>query len=439
MTTLSTPVQSILDYWHHLFESRSSRRSHEPQFIKELRTGAIEKASSKGFPTIKDESWKYTSVRKITETVFSDNYDVDIPITLLKPYLPDDKDCTAFSCLNGRFSPQLSNVDNLQDGVTLLSLADAISQKPDILEKYLNQLMLPEENIFALLNTALFESGVVLHISKGTKVSHPVYISFFSSGVGPIALFPRCLVVLEEEAEISLVETIATIGESSDLISPFIELYVDENARVDYTRIQLGNESSFLVSTNQIEQLSHSRCTLNTITMGGGLVRNQTGLRVAGEYAEGTLNGLYALRNKQHTDNHTTIDHAKANCNTFELYKGILEDQSTAAFCGRIIVRPDSQKTDSKQSNMNLLLSPEAVINSRPQLEIFADDVRCTHGATIGRLDEDALFYLRTRGLSYEQSKHLLTYAFASDVIEHVNVPSVRERLERSLFERLAE
>jgi Fe-S cluster assembly protein SufD len=375
--------------------------------------------------------------------------------------------------VNGLYQPALSTVDTLPRGVKVGSLAAALDTDFERVETHLARCARFEDHAFVALNTALMEDGAFVHIPRGVVVEEPIHLLFIgTAGADPMVSHPRNLIVAEENSQATVIESyvggqvfgcsgVQVFGSDKDapafdvagpehlntrtpehpipyFTNAVTEIIAAENAVLDHYKVQRESEAAFHVATLQVQQGRSSNFTSHSISVGGALVRNDIRVVLDGPGGEATLNGLYIVNGRQHVDHHTVIDHAKPHCNSHELYKGILDGHATAVFNGKIYVRPDAQKTDAKQTNQNLLLSRDAVIDTKPQLEIFADDVRCTHGATVGRLDEDALFYLRSRGIGLAEARSLLTYAFASDVLARIKVEPLRTQLEELLFARLS-
>jgi Fe-S cluster assembly protein SufD len=340
--------------------------------------------------------------------------------------------------LNGRFSRELSSFRKLPNGLQLISLATALQSDPGTLVSYLARYASHDEHAFAALNTAFIEDGAFIFIPKDVVVGLPIHLLFIStSGGKPTVSHPRNLIVAEANSQVSIVESYFGLNDGTYFTNAVTEIVVNDNAIVDHYKLQRESMHAFHFSTLQVQQSRSSSFSTHSIALGGALVRNDVNTVLNGEGAEATLDGLYVVSGQQHVDNHTRIEHAKPHCSSRELYKGILDQKARAVFNGRIIVRPDAQKTDSKQTNKNLLLSEEALANTNPQLEIYADDVKCTHGATIGQLSTDALFYLRTRGIGLETARNLLTYAFANEITNRIKIEPLRAELEMLLFSRL--
>jgi Fe-S cluster assembly protein SufD len=360
--------------------------------LAEIRKRAAEQFEARGYPTTRDEEWRFTSVAPIAKAGFA----------------------TGVPSLNGH------------------SLREALERHPALIEEHLGRYADSESNGFVALNTATFEDGAFLHIPKNTVVEEPLWIDF--TAVPDRTTHPRNLIVVDTNSQVRIVERYRGTGRY--FTNAVTEIVVGENSTVEHVKLEEESPESFHVATIQVRQARNSNFKSHNISFGGVLVRNDVNV-VVSSGCEGTLNGLYLASGKQHIDNHTAIDHAAPHAASHELYKGILDGTSSAVFNGKIFVRKDAQKTDAKQTNKNLVLSEGATINTKPELQILADDVRCTHGATVGQLDEEAMFYLRARGIGKNDARDLLVYAFARDIIERIGIPGIREHLEGSLSERL--
>jgi len=308
-----------------------------------------------------------------------------------------------------------------------------------LLERHLGRYADPATHAFVALNTAFFEDGTFIEIPKGAVLQKPLHILQVSYGAGqPSVSHPRNLILVGDTGQASIIETYFSLEEDVTFTNAVTEIVAGEGALVDYCKLQQESDAAFHYARVQVQQERSSSVTTHSIQLGGALTREEVQTVLGGEGAESLLHGLYIITGRQHVDNHTLIDHAKAHCSSREVYKGVLEGKSQGVFNGKILVRPDAQKTDSKQSNKNLLLSEDAIINTKPQLEIYADDVKCTHGATVGQIDPEAVFYLRSRGIGVHEAKKLLTYAFANDVMERIKFEPLREKLAERLYARLA-
>ncbi len=415
-------------------------------WLHPLRKQAFERFVELGFPTTKLEEWKYTSVAPIARLQFQPARYVD---NLTAERLSDfpvadiafDQECSRLVFVNGHFSRKLSSLD-LPQGVKAISLAEAVCTENEIVKAHLARYAKRENaaQAFVALNTAFIEDGAFIEIPDNLILDRPVFLLFVSTaGEQPMASHPRNLIVVGNNSQASIIEGYVGIEDKIYFVNAVTEIVAGENAVVEHYKLQHESLSAFHVATVQAHQARSSNFVSHSISFGGALVRNDTNSTLDGEGAQCTLNGLYLTAGNQHVDNHTMIDHARPHGTSRELYKGILDGNSTAIFNGSIVVRKDAQKTDARQTNKNLLLSEEATVNSKPQLEINADDVKCSHGTTIGHLEEDSIFYLRSRGIGEEQSRNLLIFAFANDVLGQMKVESVRARLEPRLLAQLSE
>ena len=406
--------------------------------LRHLRRRAIDRFSELGFPTIRQEEWRFTNVAPIARSEFDfEPSSTGVDLSNLDPYRYADS--IQLTVVNGRLVPEFSDLRCIPDGVMICGLAEALRLTPDLVEEHLARHAGFDNHAFVALNTALFRDGVFVHVPKGTVIERPINLVHIArpGGDHPIAMFPRNLFVAEESSQVTLVEQFVTAGEGPYLTSPVTEIVVGDNAVVDHYKLQRESTDAFHMATFQIHLGRDGNFSSHSISWGGGLVRNDVNAVLDGEGSEATLNGLYMVEGNQLVDNHMRVDHAQPHCDSHELYKGILEGKSRAVFNGRIYVHPGAQKTDAKQTNRNLLLSQDSLCNSNPQLEIFADDVKCTHGSTVGQLDDLGVFYLRSRGIGEEAARSLLTYAFAADIVERIKVEPVRRDLEEFLFRRL--
>jgi len=435
-----TTTMTATDHDRYLveFETQTKELSVGPARLLQLRRDAIDRFATLGFPTIKMEEWRFTNVAPIARTEFNLAPErAGIVLGDLAPYRYADS--LQLTVVNGRLVPEFSDLRCLPEGVMVCSLAECLANHPDKIDQYLGKYARFDNHAFVALNTALFRDGVFVYVPKGVVVERPINLVNIARPAGnqPIAMFPRNLFVASESSQVTLVEQFATVGEGPYLTSPVTEVVVEDNAVVDHYKLQRESTNAFHMATFQIHLGRDGNFSSHSISWGGGLVRNDVNAVLDGEGSEATLNGLYMVEGDQLVDNHMRVDHVAPHCDSHELYKGILEGKSRAVFNGRIYVHPGAQKTDAKQTNRNLLISPDALCNSNPQLEIFADDVKCTHGSTVGQLDDLGVFYLRSRGIGEEAARSLLTYAFAADIVERIKVQPVRQDLEEFLFRRL--
>ena len=397
----------------------------------------MESFYKQGIPNRKHEEYKYTHVDLMLKEdfYFSANKNCnDEQIERLK-FL---KDAYVVIVENGVFVEGLSNLQNLPKGLTLCSLVDAVKSNSPVFEKHYAQYADVNADPFIALNTAMNKDGVFIHIAKNTIIEKPIHIIHISTTFENIIIHPRNLIVVDENAQAKIIESFESIDFTAKIFSNALtEIAINENAIVDHYKIQDKNaclpdrqELGYLVNTTQVIQKKQSVFSTHAFTLSGSLVRNNLTLVLDGEHIESHLNGLYLTAGNQVVDNHTVVDHRKPNCNSNELYKGIIDGKSTATFNGKIFVRKDVQKTNAFQSNKNILLSEAGTINTKPQLEIYADDVKCSQGTSTGKLDEDKIFYLRSRGLSTDSAKKILMHTFASEVVDTIKIEPLREYIE---------
>ena len=407
----------------------------EQIFPSELREEAAAIFDREGFPTTKHEEWRFTSLREIAETQFEFEpaaigvgaSDIDAVA------MPANASRLVF--IDGKFDVELSQTVDLPDGVVISSLKYAITEHRELVQSNLGKIIAVDETPFVALNTRTVQDGAFVLVPKGIVLEKPIYVVHVATNqAAPTLTNPRTLLIFGEDSQGKVVETALSLG-GRTWQNSVTEAVVGDNAIVEHVRLQLGSEEAYHITNMQVAQGRTANFKTTVVSLGGKIVRNDINGLLNGEGTECTMNGLYVGRKEQHVDNHTRLDHAFPHCPSHELFKGVLADKSSAVFNGKIIVRQIAQKTDSKQSNMTLLLSDDATINTKPQLEIFADDVRCTHGATIGRLEDEAMFYLRSRGIPQNEARSLLIYAFASDVLDRIGIEEVRDTLEARLFD----
>jgi Fe-S cluster assembly protein SufD len=422
------------------FESIQSTLSQEPDWLKSLRSAGMECFSSHGFPSLADEAWRFTSLRELAQIPFEFAEDLDSGLdgNDLSGLQFASLNCKRLVFLNGSYRPDLSDVFGVQ-GLTVSNLEAAVVHSPEVVEAHLGRYADQKDNPFVSLNTALSRDGFFVNLESGTRLEDPIHIvHLMSDSATPIRTHVHNLVIVGDSCEVDLVECYLGIGNNVTFTNPVTEICVGNNSKVNHYRIQNESPNGFHVGANDVQQGRDSHYRGLVIDLGGQLVRNNLRCVLSGEGGLAGIDGLYLLRGRQHVDNYTTLEHAVPHCDSRELFKGILDDRSSGVFRGRIIVHKDAQKTDSKQTSSNLLLTDRARINTKPQLEIYADDVKCTHGATIGQLDANALFYLRSRGIPLQAAKGILIFAFASELFEGVKVQSLGQQLSRYLEEWLS-
>lgn len=421
----------------NLAQSGKDLTAQGPVWLRRLRSQAGDRLAEEGFPSVRDEDWRYTNIAPIARIPFQPvPYELDgLTPDALDGVPFSDLRCHRFVFVDGHHAAELSSIGPLSDGVKVLSLARVLEDAPELAEPYLGRYARLEGHAFNALNTAFMRDGAFVYVPQGKLVEEPIHLVFLSTARRPaVVSHPRNLIVVEGNSQATIVESYIGIGSEVYFTNPVTEIIAEEYAVVDHYKLQYESQAAFHVATLQFQQGRSSSVRSSSIALGGSLVRENLSAVLGGEGAECSLNGLYLVTGRQHIDNHTRIEHARPHCNSRELYKGILDGRSRAVFHGRILVQKDAQKTDSKQTNNNLLLSDEALINTKPQLEIYADDVKCTHAATIGQLDRDAIFYLRSRGIGAKAAQSLLIYAFASEMIERIKVGALRAQLDRFLL-----
>ena len=409
-----------------------------PAWLPALRAQAFERFAALGFPTTRDEDWHFTSVTPIAERTFKAVKPAPTTLSLadIEPWLVDES-WQRLVFVNGRLEPSLSNFSELPAAVQVSTLSGALREEPEWVKQHLGTLAGFDRAAFTALNTAFMQDGVVVRIPKGEFVEVPLHILHITDAQSAgAALHPRLLVVAEAQSQIVLVESYVGLGHASYLVNAVAEISVGDGARVDHYKIQRDGIEAFHVGTVQVTQGRDSIYHSFSYAAGAELSRTNVYTKLVGTGGEARLNGLYVLDGTQHADHQTFVEHLAESCASRELYIGILDGSSHGVFNGKVYVDPIAQKTDGKQTNKALLLSDKARIDTKPQLEIFADDVKCTHGATIGKLDEQALFYLKSRGIGGENARALLTYAFAAQVLETIEIDALRLLLERAIFAR---
>jgi len=405
-----------------------------PAWLRRLRDEAKVRFVATGFPNVKNEDWKYTSVAGIEERRFgvAPQDDGGFSPSDVAGHLPGDAAGNVLVFANGRYRADLSVRRPLPPGVHLGSLSDALSGGGDGLVPYFSR---SPANAFTDLNTMLMEDGVFLHVGKEVEVPEPIHLLFLTSGgERPVMAHPRNVIVAGEGARVTVVERYAGLSDAGCLVNAVTDIAAGRSATVVHYRLQEDGPDAYHIASLRARQGKGSRFAAHSVSLGARLSRSDVHAVLDGEGAACLLNGLYLGTGEQHVDHFTTIDHAKPEGSSREYYRGILDGRSRGVFRGRVIVRKDAQRTDARQSNRNLLLSREAEADSRPQLEIHADDVKCTHGATVGPLDEEKVFYMRSRGFDESSARSLLAYAFAVDVLRRFDLPDIRRTFEEKLL-----
>lgn len=407
---------------------------NEPAAVFALRKSGLERFAALGFPTVEQEEWRYTNVSAMARQEFVLARTIQVSSEGIDRYRLAEAP-VELVFINGHFSAAHSR-NTEQAGAQVRDFTSALHRMPELVSARLGRVADMQQHPFRALNTALMNTGAVIVTEDNAMVDGPIHLLFISIGESrPAITNPRNLVLARRGSRVRVVETYA--GTGSYFNNPVTELIAEPSAGITHYKVIRESSESFHLATLAVRQERDSAVTSSVITLGGGLVRNEIAVSLAGEGSSVTMDGLYVTSGTQHVDNQTVIDHQKPHCTSTEHYKGILDGRSRGIFDGKIIVRKDAQKTNSRQTNNNLILSEFATVDTKPQLEINNDDVKCSHGSTIGRLDDDALFYLRSRALDEDQARALLTYAFASEIVDRLKIPSLRDLLQRELTEQL--
>ncbi len=419
----------------------SNGAAASPAWLKQLREAAITRFAEVGFPSSRQEEWRFTDVGPLARTPFrlaEPNGTAGVTDQAVEQVLGGPAPARVVF-VDGVFQPSLSSTADMPPGVRLGNLAQALTRDGDLVEPHLGRYANPERNPFTALSTAFIQDGGFVYLPRGVVVERPIHLVFLTTvrAQGTVS-HPRNLVVLEREAAAAVMETYAALEDVEYLTNAVTEFVAGDGAKGIHLRVQREGPRAFHTATSQSHQGQNSQVLSCSVALGAGLSRHDVNAVLDGPGGLLLLNGLSVLRGRQHVDHHTTIDHARPHCESHEFFNGIFDEQARGVFNGRIIVRPGAQRTDSKQTNNNILLSTAARADSQPQLEIYADDVKCTHGATIGPLDPNALFYLATRGVGPAEARQLLTYGFAADILSRISVTEARERLDRLVRARLA-
>jgi Fe-S cluster assembly protein SufD len=406
--------------------------------IHDIRNQAIKVFESEGFPTKKMEAWKYTSLNALLKEDYSlfPKQENNIEFKQVKKYFLHDVDTYKVVFVDGVYSSFLSETTHDKIDVCLLSAALNKPKYKPVIEAYFNKAA--KEDSLTALNTAFAKEGAYIFIPKHREVEKPIEIINFSTGnEAAILLQPRNLIVVGENAHVQIIERQQSLSENAVLTNSVTEIFAEKRAYVDYYKIQNDSINASLIDTTYISQEQESNCRVHTFSFGGKMTRNNLNFFQKGERCDSTLKGVTILEGKQHVDHNTLVHHIEPNCESHQDYKGIFGDASTGVFNGKIIVEKEAQKTDAFQQNNNILIHDKATINAKPQLEIFADDVKCSHGCTIGQLDEEALFYLRSRGIAKKEARALLMYAFANNVLESVKIPELKVRINKLIANKI--
>lgn len=431
-----TELGSYLDTFGQL----QQRTSRQPEWLRSLREKGFAQFCDLGFPATRDEAWRFTNVAPIAREVFALPRKGSAEVTAedLDPFILPGAACRLVF-VNGHFVSELSDWQSLPSGVEANSLAAEIGRNAETLEAHLGRHPEGQADAFCSLNAAFIEDGAYVRVARGTVLHAPIHLLFVSTGEdSPLMVHPRNLLIAECESQADIVEEHISLGDATFFSNSVTELIAAENAVVSHHKIECENRKTFHIATLHIRQERNSNVRSHSVLIGGALVRNNVHPVLAGEGSESLINGLFLGKERQHLDNYMMVEHASPRCTSHQFYNGILRDRAHGVFHGRILVHKDAQQTNAKQTNRNLLLSDDAQIDTKPQLEIYADDVRCTHGATIGQIDENALYYLRSRGLEECEARQLLLSAFANECLERIQSEVVRKYIGRIVHRSLS-
>jgi Fe-S cluster assembly protein SufD len=428
---MATPIEQLESWLENYTSFAKSAPGRNLPWLRKLREDAFARFCETGFPGTKDEDWRFTNVSAIARTSFHPAGVTKLTEKEVAPFRVNGA-AAELVFVNGRFVAELSRMDDLPKGVTASSLREQMERRPETLEKTLAKYADPRRDPFCALNTAFLSDGAYVYVSRGVVVEAPISLLYLSTAEdAPAATHPRSLIVAEDESQVAVIEDYASVGGESVVLSNAVtELVAGESTVAQHYLIEREHRKAYNVQTLRIQQGRSANVASHSLLLGGALVRNNVHPVLAGEGGECLINGLFLGTGRQHLDNYMHVEHAAAHCGSRQFYNGILDGQAHGVFHGRIVVHKDAQKTDAKQTNRNLLLSDDAQIDTKPQLEIYADDVKCTHGATIGQIEESALFYLRSRGISEAEARKLLLLAFAEECVERMHSDAAREHIE---------
>lgn len=417
-----------------------------PRWLVDLRAAGVAAFERIGFPTIRDEEWKYTNIAPVAKQAFTPGVAGHVEaVSKLIPFYPE-AESSRLVFLNGRLNHELSAFPSLPSGCVVGLLADVCETHPEVVQKYFGQVATPDQNGFTALNTALMSDAVVIYIPRGKVVETPINLFFVSDHSADFqATFPRVLIVAEQASIATVVENYLALDDESGrfgdrpyLTNVVTEIVLEDGAILEHYKVQKESLNAYHIANTRVRIQQAAVLNGYSFALGGQISRNQIDVAFTAPGGECALQGLYYVSGKQLADVHLSVDHAHPNCTSQILYKGMLDDKARGVFDGKVWVRTDAQGTNANQTNKNLLLSTSARVDTKPQLEIFADDVKCSHGATVGQLNKDEIFYLLSRGLPLEQARTMLTFAFAQEVVDRIKIESIKSGLGRAISTRIA-
>lgn len=438
--TTATNTDTATDEILKAFE-QAERETGQPAWVYPFRKAGIARFAELGFPTIKDEDWRFTNVAPITKLPFhpvSEASQPELNPEALAAFTLGSLPAHRLVFVNGSYAPALSTVNNLPSGVVVSSLRAALVEHSGLIEQNLGKLAAGSANGFAALNSAFFHDGGFVHLPKGVVLDQPVHLVFVATTTRTGAnVHPRNLILAEDNSQGTVIESYVKTADAAYFTNAVTEIVAGDSAVLEHIKVQDESLSAFHIAAIHANLGRASNVLSHSLALGGRLSRNNIRTHLAGEGLECVLNGLYITTGDQVADHHMVVEHAQPNCASHEYFNGILDGKSKGVFHGRILVQPIAQKTDAKQTNKNLLLSDNATADTKPQLEIYADDVKCTHGATIGQLNDESIFYLRSRGIGPDTARRMLIHAFAGEIIERIRHEAVREELDKVVWDRL--
>lgn len=421
---------------HLVFNEKNSKN----KFVDDLRHEAIEIFDKQGFPTKKEEEWKYTNLAPLLKTdykLFPESEEISVGYQDVKQYFIHDMDTYKIVFINGVYSSYLSSTTHEEADICVLSSAMNKMMHQPVIENYYGKIADKNQSMVSL-NTAFFKDGAYIFVPDKVILSKPIQLMFFSTAnESEVMYHPRNFIVLGNNSQAQIIERHQTLNGKSNLTNVVTEIHVGKNSELDYYKVQNDSVEASLIDNTFIEQERDSRVAVQTFSFGGKITRNNLNFKQKGENCNSILNGVTVISGKQHVDHHTLVEHLEPHCESHELYKGIYDEQSHGVFNGKVYVHPEAQKLNAFQQNNNVLLTNQATIDTKPQLEIFADDVKCSHGCTVGQLDDSALFYMQQRGIPKSEAKALLLFAFAADVLEHVQIPQIKKRITKLIAQKL--
>jgi Fe-S cluster assembly protein SufD len=440
MAQVSKEKDSIFSAYKLLAQTREGR---DPAWLQNLREKAGAVFESLDFPTTRDEEWKYTNVAPILKVPYRELFDPEmnglnrLTARDVEPFMFAESSDSRLVFVNGAFSRELSSLAALSKGCVAANLSEIPSEHANVTRDHMAAYADYRDATFTALNTASVGDGAFVYIPGGKAVDAPIHLLFISTAEEPVASHPRVLIVAGAGAVATVIESYVSLGEGVYFTNAVTEVVLKEDAVITHYRFQQESKRAFHIATTRVHQERASNYASYAVSLGARVARHDLSVALTGENIETTIDGLYVVTGEQHTDNHTSIDHQKPHSVSNQLYKGILDGRSRAVFNGKVFVREGALLTDARQLNKNLLLSSDAHVDTKPQLEIFADDVKCAHGATVGQLEDEELFYLSARGITPERARALLTYGFAEDVISRIKLKSAREHLDRVILDKL--